>query len=149
RAQNLVLPSGVVHTEDERISIRVSGAFRSEQDVRDVNFVAGGRVIRLGDIAEVSRGYADPPQPMFRVNGEPAIGLAVGMRAGGGVLGLGENVAREMAGIHADLPVGIEATLVANQPVTVAEAVGEFMESLWQAIAIILLTSIVSLGLRP
>src|SRR5262245_4498195 len=149
RAQNLVLPSGLVHTDDERVSIRVSGAFRSERDVRDVNFVAGGRVIRLGDIAEVSRGYADPPQPTFRVNGEPAIGLAIAMRGGGDVLALGENVAREMARIQAELPVGIEPILVADQPVTVEHAVGEFMESLWQAIAIILLTSIVSLGLRP
>jgi len=148
RAQNLVRPSGVVHTSEERVTIRVSGAFRSERDVLDVNFVAGGRVVRLGDIAEVSRGFADPPQPMFRVDGEPAIGLAIAMREGGDVLQLGENVAREMAAITAELPYGIEPHLVADQPVIVDEAVGEFMESLWQSIAIILVVSFVSLGLR-
>jgi len=148
QAQNLVRPSGVVQTGDERVTIRVSGAFRSEQDVLDVNFVAGGRIVRLGDIAEVTRGYADPPQPMFRVDGEPAIGLAIAMREGGDVLALGENIAAEMAAITADLPYGVEPHLVADQPVIVDEAVGEFMESLWQSIAIILVVSFVSLGLR-
>jgi multidrug efflux pump subunit AcrB len=148
QAQNLVRPSGVVQTADERVTIRVSGAFRSEQDVLDVNFVAGGRILRLGDIAEVTRGHADPPQPMFRVNGRPAIGLAIAMREGGDVLALGENVAKEMAAITADLPHGIEPHLVADQPMIVDEAVGEFMESLWQSIAIILVVSFVSLGLR-
>jgi len=146
--QNLVRPSGIVHTADERVSIRVSGAFRSEQDVLDVNFVAGGRIVRLGDIADVTRGFADPPQPMFRVNGTPAIGLAIAMREGGDVLALGENVENEMAAITADLPLGIEAHLVADQPQIVDEAVGEFMESLWQSIAIILVVSFISLGLR-
>lgn len=149
QAQNLVLPSGVVHTDDERVSIRVSGAFRSERDVREVNFVApGGRVVRLGDIAEVSRGFADPPSPMFRVNGEPAIGLAIAMREGGDVLALGDNVEREMAAIRADFPLGIEPHLVADQPEIVDQAVGEFMESLWQSIAIILVVSFISLGVR-
>jgi multidrug efflux pump subunit AcrB len=149
QAQNVVAPAGIVQTGDESLSLRVSGAFRSERDVVDVNFVAGGRTLRLGDIARVERGQVDPPQPMFRVNGRPAIGLAIAMQAGGDVLALGENVAERMAEITAELPVGIEPTLVANQPATVDQAVGEFMESLWQAIGIILLTSIVSLGFRP
>jgi multidrug efflux pump subunit AcrB len=149
QAQNVVTPAGVVQTGDEALSLRVSGAFRSERDVLDVNFVAGGRILRLGDIAQVQRGQVDPPQPMFRVNGRPAIGLAIAMQAGGDVLALGENVARKMAEITVELPIGIEPILVANQPMTVEQAVGEFMESLWQAIAIILLTSIVALGFRP
>jgi multidrug efflux pump subunit AcrB len=149
QAQNIVRPAGVIQSGDETLSLRVSGAFRSEQDVREVNFSVGGRMLRLGDIADVSRGFADPPQPMFRVNGRPAIGIAIAMSAGGDVLALGRNVAREMAAITAELPVGIEPTLVADQPVTVDQAVGEFMESLWQAIAIILVCSIVSLGFRP
>lgn len=149
QAQNVVRPAGVIQTPDEALSVRVSGAFRSEQDVLDVNFVAGGRILRLGDIATVRRAFADPPQPLFRVNGEPAIGLAVAMREGGDILRLGQNVARAMSRIRSELPVGIEPILVADQPVTVSEAVNEFTESLWQAIAIILGVSIVSLGLRP
>ena len=149
RAQNDVRPAGIIETGDERISLRVTGAFRSEQDLLDVNFVAGGRMIRLSDIATVRRGFSDPPQAMFRVNGEPAIGLGIAMREGGDVLALGDNIGAALAQIRADLPVGIEPHLVANQPVTVELAIGEFMESLWQAVAIILGMSFLSLGVRP
>jgi len=83
QAQNLVRPTGVIQTGDEAISLRVSGAFRSEQDLLAVNFAIGNRMLRLGDIAQVRRGFSDPPQPMFRVNGEPALGLAIVMREGG------------------------------------------------------------------
>jgi len=147
-AQNGVTPAGVVQAADEKILVRVSGAFRSEQDILAVNFVANGRIIRLGDIARVSRGPADPAQPMFRVNGRDAIGLAIAMRKGGDVLALGRNVARAMTQITANLPVGIEPTLVADQPVTVEHAVDDFMEALWEAVGIVLAVSLVSLGLR-
>jgi multidrug efflux pump len=148
-AQNAVTPAGVVQTEDEKILVRVSGAFRSEKDVLAVNFVAqNGRIIRLGDIARVTRGPADPAQPMFRVNGHHGIGLAIAMRTGGDVLALGRNIEQAMTEITATLPVGIEPTLVADQPVTVEHAVDDFMEALWEAIAIVLAVSLVALGLR-
>lgn len=148
-AQNIVRPAGALETGDERVPLRVSGAFRSEDDVRAVNFTADGRVLRLGDIASVRRGLVEPPQPMFRVNGQPAIGLAIAMRDGGDILALGQNLNQAMTGIVADLPIGIEAVLVADQAVTVRTAIDEFTESLWQAIVIILITSFISLGLRP
>ncbi len=148
QAQNTVAPAGVVQTGDENILVRVSGAFRSEKDILAVNFMAGGRIIPLSDIAHVTRGPADPPQPMFRVNGKEAIGLAISMRDGGNVLALGHNIERAMVGIVADLPIGIEPTLMAEQPATVEHAVDEFMEALWEAIAIILFVSCVSLGAR-
>jgi multidrug efflux pump subunit AcrB len=148
QAQNAVTPAGVVQTGDEKILVRVSGAFRSEQDILTVNFVANGRIIRLGDIARVTRGPADPAQPMFRVNGRDGIGLAIAMRKGGDVLTLGRNVERAMTEITANLPVGIEPTLVADQPVTVEHAVDEFMKALWEAVAIVLAVSLLSLGLR-
>ena len=132
QAQNAVSPAGVVQTADEKILIRVSGEFQSEQDLLAVNFVANGRMIRLGDIAHVTRGPADPAQPMFRVNGHSAIGLAIAMSTGGDVLALGHNVADRMTDITASLPVGIESMLVADQPVTVEHAVDEFMKALWE-----------------
>ena len=149
QAQNVVQPAGIIQTGNEKLSLRVSGAFRSEQDVRDITFAADGRMLRLSDIAQVRRGFADPPQPMFRVNGEPAIGLAIAMRDGGDILTLGQNVKQAMARITADLPLGIAPRLVADQAVTVRNAVAEFMTSLWQAIAIILVVSFISLGVRP
>ncbi len=69
QSQNLVRPAGVIQTRDERLSLRVSGAFSSEADLLNVNFPVGDRMVRLADIATVRRGSADPPQPMFRVNG--------------------------------------------------------------------------------
>jgi multidrug efflux pump subunit AcrB len=148
QAQNAVTPAGVVQTGDEKILVRVSGAFRSEQDILAVNFVANGRMIRLGDIAHVTRGPADPAQPLFRVNGHDGIGLAIAMRKGGDVLALGRNIARAMTEITAKLPIGIEPTLVADQAKTVEHAVDDFMEALWEAVAIVLGVSLVALGLR-
>ena len=149
QAQNVVRQAGTIQGERERVFLRVSGAFDSEAAIESVNLVAGDRIFRLGDIATVRRGYVDPPQPMFRVNGQPAIGLAIAMRDAGDILALGENVRREMAAIKADLPVGIEPVLVADQAVTVDVAINEFLTSLWQAIVIILACSFVSLGMRP
>lgn len=149
QAQNAVRPAGVVQTGEERIALRVSGAFQSEADLLAVNFLADGRILRLSDIATVRRGLVDPPQPKFRVNGQDAIGLAVSMRAGGDILALGNNVRAAMRGIVNDLPIGIEATLVADQAETVDTAINEFTTSLWQAILIIIVCSFVSLGVRP
>ena len=149
QAQNIVRPSGVIQTGKESVSVRVSGAFRSEQDLAAVNFAIGGRMLRLSDIARVTRGYTDPPQPQFRVNGKPALGLAIAMREGGDILALGDNIKAAMAKIAANLPVGIEPILVADQAVTVEDSISEFTSSLWQAVAIILAVSFISLGIRP
>ena len=149
QAQNAVVPSGSLVTGDEKLSIRVTGAFRSDKDLLDVNFLSNGRLIRLRDIAEVRRMLSDPPQPMFRVNGKPAIGLAVAMRGGGDILALGENARKAVDAGMAELPIGVDVTLVSDQPVIVKNAINEFMESLWQAIAIIMACSILSFGFRP
>jgi multidrug efflux pump subunit AcrB len=149
QAQNLVRPAGTIQTEQERVFLRVSGSFDSELDIESVNIVAGDRMFRLGDIATVRRGFSDPPQPMFRVNGQRAIGLAIAMRDAGDILALGRNVRSEMADITANLPHGIEPTLVADQAVSVDVAINDFMTSLWQAIVIILVCSFLSLGGRP
>ncbi|MET3968235.1 efflux RND transporter permease subunit [Bradyrhizobium sp. S3.9.1] len=149
QTQNIVRPAGTIQTGLESISIRVSGSFQSEQDIANINFSAGGRMLRLSDIAQVRRGYTDPPQPMFRINGKPAIGLAIAMRDGGDILALGANIRKAMAQITADLPIGIEPSLVADQPVVVHQAIREFTVSLMQAIGIIMVVSFISLGVRP
>ncbi|MFC0219658.1 multidrug efflux pump subunit AcrB [Pseudochelatococcus lubricantis] len=149
QSQNAVHPAGVIETGEERISLRVSGAFEGEQDIRSVNIVVGDRIIRLGDFARVHRGFVDPPQPLFRVNGEPAIGLGIAMRDGGDILAMGAAIARVMQDYEAELPIGINVELVADQAVTVDGAIAEFMESLWQAVAIILAICFLSLGVRP
>jgi multidrug efflux pump len=148
QAQNAVSPAGALQTGDEKLALRVTGSFESEQDILDVNIASNGRLVRLRDIADVRRGYVDPPQPMFRVNGKEAIGIAIAMRDGGDILALGRNIRRTIDEITADLPIGIEPIVVADQSSVVRSAIGEFMTSLWQAIAIIMAVSVVSLGLR-
>jgi len=148
QAQNALSPSGTVDAGPERIAIRVSGEFTSEKSLKDVNFRFNDRFFRLSDIATVKRGPVDPPQPMFRYNGQPSIGLAVAMTSGGDVMALGENVKVRMAELVRDLPVGVDVHLVADQPQVVHHAVGEFTKSLMEAIAIVLAVSFLALGLR-
>jgi multidrug efflux pump len=148
QAQNNVAPAGLLTTDLERILIFVSGAFGNENDVRAVNLRSSNGFIRLGDIATVTRGYADPPTPMFRFNGEPAIGLAVSMSKTGDVLQLGKNLERAMKAVENDLPLGIDVRLVADQPVVVDAAIRGFTKALFEAVAIVLAVSFISLGVR-
>jgi multidrug efflux pump len=148
QAQNAINPSGVIQAQDERVLVQVSGKLLSEQDFLNINFAIGDRMLRLSDIATVSRGHVDPPQPMFRVNGRSAIGLAIAMRSSGDILALDHNIKEAMRHVTTTLPVGIEAYLVADQPKVVHHAVHEFMKALGEAIAIVLGISFFSLGVR-
>ena len=149
QAQNAVRPAGSIETSADNISLRVSGAFESEADIREVNFAIGDRMIRLADIATVRRAFVDPPRPIFRVNGRDGIGLGIAMRDGGDILALGKSIQAKMAELTNNLPVGIEAHIVADQPVVVNEAIRDFMSSLLQSVLIILAISFISLGVRP
>lgn len=148
QAQNAIAPSGVVQAGPERISLRVSGAFASEESLRAINLRINDRFFRLADVATITRGYVDPPTPMFRFNGEPAIGLAIGMRPGANLLEFGEALKAEMRLIEGDLPIGVGIHLVADQPAVVDHAIGGFVKALIEAVVIVLLVSFVSLGMR-
>src|SRR5258708_2734117 len=108
QAQNAVTPAGVVLTSDEAIPVDVTRCFLSQTDLRNVNFVAKEPIFRFSDIPTLQRHYFDPPQTMFRINDQAAIGIGISMRAGGDVLALGQNVERAMSEIRPDLPIGIE-----------------------------------------
>ena len=149
QAQNVIQPSGTVDAGAEKIAIRVSGQFTSEESLNTINFRANGRFFRLSDIAKVRRAYVDPQQPMFRFNGTPAIGLAISMAKSGNVLAFGEHMKERLAKLTAALPVGIESHLVADQPQVVEEAVGDFVKTLIEAVAIVLGVSFLALGWRP
>lgn len=146
--QNAVVPSGVITTKNEAVLMDVTGRFQSEKDLEQVNFSFGGKMMRLSDIATITRGYADPPQPIFRVNGKEAIGLALSMKTGGDILALEKNLEETMKEFTADLPIGIEPFLVSNQPEVVHRSVDDFMEALWEAIGIVLVISFLNLGFR-
>ena len=148
QAQNAISPSGVIQAGPERISVRVGGQFASEKSLREINLRVNGRFFRLSDIATITRGYADPPTPMFRFNGKPAIGLAIGMKQGANLLQFGEALKEEMGKTIAELPIGVGVHLVADQPAVVDEAVGRFTTALFEAIVIVLIVSFISLGMR-
>jgi multidrug efflux pump len=148
RAQNAVEPAGIIRGARESILLRVTGQFLSEESLRNIDLYANGRFYRLRDVATVRRGYADPPQPIFRFNGEPAIGLAVATVKGADILRFGDTLRRRMEEIKADLPIGIEPHLVADQSIVARAAVSRFTEALWEAIAIVLAVSFLTLGLR-
>jgi len=146
--QNAVAPSGIVQAGPETVSLRVSGQFTSEESLRAVNIRVDDRFFRLTDVATITRGYADPPQPMFRFNGQPAIGIAVGMKSTGNLVEFGDALRTRMREVVSELPIGVGVHLVSNQPAVVAEAVGGFTQALFEAIAIVMVVSFLSLGLR-
>ncbi|WP_414474365.1 efflux RND transporter permease subunit [Microvirga sp. M2] len=148
QAQNAITPSGVIQAGPERINVRVTGQFTSEESLRNLNLRINDRFFRLSDIATISRGTVDPPQALFRFNGQPAIGLAIGMKTGANLLQFGKALEEQMDRIVGELPIGVGVHLVADQPVVVEEAVGGFTKALFEAVAIVLVVSFVSLGLR-
>ena len=148
QAQNAVAATGVVQAGPERVSLRVSGEFKSEESLKDVNLRVNGRFFRLSDVGEISRGYDDPPTALFRVNGEPAIALAIAMQGGANVLKFGEVLKERIGQAEAELPVGIDVHLVSDQPKIVEEAVDGFIKALAEAVVIVLAVSFVSLGWR-
>ena len=148
QAQNAIAPSGVLQAGPERISVRVNGQFTSEASLKAINLRVNDRFFPLTDVATITRGYADPPTSLFRFNGQPAIGLAIGMKAGANLLEFGEALKHKMTGIVADLPIGVGVHLVSDQPVIVDEAVSGFTRALFEAVVIVLAISFLSLGMR-
>ncbi|GGJ98531.1 efflux RND transporter permease subunit [Luteimonas terricola] len=146
--QNAVAPAGFVETATDRVQLRVDGAFRSIDDIRALPVRAGDRTLRLGDIAEVRRGHADPAAPRMRFMGEDAIGIGVALRDGGDILALGDTLDAEATRLQAALPIGLELRKVSDQPAAVRESVGEFVKVLAEAVVIVLLVCFFSLGLR-
>ncbi len=147
-AQNAVAPAGLLRLPDEKVAIRVGGAFASEDSLRAVTLRANGRFVPLSDFASIRRIPADPPAPLFRVNGEPALGLAISMSRTGNLLKFGHKVQAMMKQVADELPHGIEVTQVADQPVVVKGAVNSFVRVLMEAVAIVLAVSFLSLGTR-
>ena len=146
--QNAISPAGFIETDSDRIRLRVSGGFDSEQRVRNTDLLVNGRHFRLGDIARVGRGLADPPSPQMHLGGQPAIGVGVVMDKGGDVIALGEHLKQEMQRIGAELPVGVEVHVVADQPEVVRGSIHLFQSALTEAVLIVLAVSFLSLGWR-
>ncbi|MGN8249022.1 efflux RND transporter permease subunit [Pseudomonas sp. SMV7] len=146
--QNAVSTAGFFETPSERLQLRVSGRFGSVEQIRQFPIRVGDRTFRIGDVAEVHRGFNDPPAPRMRFMGEDAIGLAVSMKDGGDILVLGKALEAEFERLARSLPAGMELRKVSDQPAAVKAGVGEFIQVLVEALVIVLLVSFFSLGLR-
>ncbi|ALI02572.1 multidrug transporter subunit MdtB [Pseudomonas sp. FW306-02-F02-AA] len=146
--QNAMSNAGFFETSSERLQLRVTGNFQTVEQIRDFPIRVGDRTFRIGDVADVHRGFNDPPAPRMRFMGEDAIGLAVAMKDGGDILVLGKALELEFERIQKNLPAGMQLRKVSDQPAAVKSSVGEFVQVLVEALAIVLLVSFFSLGVR-
>ncbi|VBB08190.1 acriflavin resistance protein [Lucifera butyrica] len=149
QAQNSMTAAGMLETSTDNVYLRLTGMFERVEDIRTLPITAGGRTFRLGDIAKVTRAYAEPADPEFFYNGQPAIGIAVSMESGGNILTLGKRLETTIARIQQELPAGLEIHQTVNQPKIVENSINEFVKSLAEAILIIFIVSFASLGMRP
>ncbi len=148
QAQNIITPAGAFQGSSRTVPLRITGQFDSVEQVSALKLNINGRVVRLGDAARVYRASIDPPVYTMRFGGRQAIGLGVSMVGNGDVLKLGDDLDETMARLKQDMPVGLEFSKVSDQPRIVRNAVGLFMRSLLEAVAIVLVVSFLSLGVR-
>ncbi|MEM5328772.1 efflux RND transporter permease subunit [Paraburkholderia sp. JHI2823] len=147
-AQNAVAPVGTITTADDRVFVRPSGAFKDERALADTLITVNKRSFRLGDIATIKRGYDDPPVTQVRVGGQAVLGIGVTMQKGGDVIDLGKALDAKTAELQATLPAGLKLVTVSSMPHAVKHSVDDFVEAVGEAVAIVLVVSLVSLGLR-
>ncbi|WP_341303559.1 efflux RND transporter permease subunit [Pseudomonas sp. TMP25] len=146
--QNAVAAAGFFETSSDRVQLRVTGRFETVDEIRNFPIRVADRTFRISDVAEVKRGFNDPPAPRMRFMGEDAIGLTVSMKTGGDILVLGDALEGEFARLQETLPAGMQLSKVSDQPAAVKTGVGEFVRVLTEAVIIVLLVSFFSLGLR-
>ncbi|MCA9758085.1 MAG: efflux RND transporter permease subunit [Candidatus Eisenbacteria bacterium] len=149
-SRNIIIPGGSIILDREQIALEPSGNFESIDDLKRTIIQVPGRpeVVYLEDLATVTRGYVDPPTSRMHADGTPCLGLSVSMRSGGNVIELGEQVEAVVNEARSEYPIGIEFEVPIFQPKFVDEQVRGFVGNLFQAMAIVLLVMLVSLGPR-
>ena len=146
--RNLVTPAGSIDTNGPQVQVRLDGALDDLQKIGDTPIVAGGRTLKLSDIATVKRGYEDPATFLIRNDGEPALILGVVMKERYNGLQLGKDLEKEAAAISGGMPLGLSFTKVTDQAVNIVEAYDEFMLKFFVALAVVIAVSLISLGWR-
>jgi multidrug efflux pump subunit AcrB len=146
--RNVMTPAGSIEAKGPQVFIRLDGAIDDLEAIRNTAVAAQGRTLKLSDIAEVKRGYEDPPTYLIRNNGEPTLLLGVVMREGANGLELGKALEAEAKAINAEMPLGMSVSKVTDQSVNIRSAVDEFMVKFFAALAVVMLVSIVSMGWR-
>ena len=146
--QNSLSEAGFFETPDERVRLRVSGQFETVEQIRQFPIRVGDSTFRIGDVANVYRGFNDPMAPRMRFMEQDALGLAVSMKTGGDILQMGDRLEAEFERLSRTLPLGLELHKVADQPEAVRDSVGEFVKVLAEAVAVVLIVCFFSLGIR-
>ena len=148
KQQSAMVPAGMVNTDTNNVYLRINGVFDSVDAVKNMPVRINNQTIRLGDIADITMTYKDPSSPRFYYEGKPAIGIAISMDAGANNIEFGKAIDKKLKELKPTIPVGLNLDQVSNQPHIVKESIGDFSESLFEAIAIVLLVSFASLGIR-
>ncbi len=147
--QNAVESAGTIQAPQDVVQVRIGGQFQSLDDLRAMPIRSGsGSQLRLADIAQVTRGYVDPPSVKVRHDGQEVIALGVSMAKGGDIIALGEALRSTTRQIESSLPIGLSLRQVQDQPRAVSQSVGEFIQVLIEAVVIVLAVSFLSLGLH-
>ncbi|MBB1074289.1 efflux RND transporter permease subunit [Rhodoferax sp. 4810] len=147
--QNAVESAGAVQTPLDVVQVRVAGQFKAIDELAAMPIRgSSGKQLRLGDIAEIKRGYVDPPTVKVRFQGQEVVALGVSMANGGDIIALGKALQVATQRIQASLPVGVKLGQIQDQPTSVAKSVNEFVAVLIEAVAIVLAVSFLSLGLH-
>ncbi|CAD6534850.1 efflux RND transporter permease subunit [Paraburkholderia metrosideri] len=147
-SQNSIAPSGTLTTTDDRVFVRPTGQFNDVNALADTLIRINNRSFRLGDIATIKRGYDDPTVTQMRFGGKAVLGIGVTMQTGGDVIRLGKALDQQMVQLRAALPAGLHLVEVSSMPHAVARSVDDFLEAVAEAVAIVLIVSLVSLGVR-
>ena len=148
KQQSAMVPAGMVNTDTNNVYLRINGVFDSVDAVKNMPIRINNQTIRLGDIADVTMTYKDPSSPQFYYEGKPAIGIAISMDAGANNIEFGNAIDTKLKELKTTIPAGLNLDQVSNQPHIVKESIGDFSQSLFEAIAIVLLVSFASLGIR-
>ena len=148
KQQSAMVPAGMVNTDSNNVYLRINGVFDSVDAVKNMPIRINNQTIRLGDIADVTMTYKDPSSPQFYYEGKPAIGIAISMDAGANNIEFGNAIDTKLKELKTTIPAGLNLDQVSNQPHIVKESIGDFSQSLFEAIAIVLLVSFASLGIR-
>jgi len=146
--QNAVAPAGVLTTPDDRVFVRPSGQFTDVNALADTLIRVNNRSFRLGDIATIRRGYVDPPATQMRSGDKPVLGIGITMQPGQDVVRLGHALDAKVAELRTHLPAGLKLEQVSSMPHAVSQSVDDFLEAVAEAVVIVLIVSLVSLGVR-
>lgn len=147
--QNTIVNSGEKQAGALQIQILEAGTYKGLDDISNQMLTAAsGKQYRLGDIARVERGYADPPQTLMRVDGRRAVGIGISTEAQVDVVKTGEKIIRVLDGLTRQMPVGMDLTVLYPENRIAQQANATFVLNLAESVAIVILIIMLVMGFR-